>query len=261
MKNNKNKPSGTFEFSKEFLSQFGDQESLRKYMQELRRAVMEEMLEGELDDHLGYPPYARSTSGNYRNGKTTKTVHSSDGTFELNVPRDRDGNFDPVLVKKGQKTLEEIEDKVISLYGLGMSTADISEQIKEIYGTSISKSTVSRITDRVLETVHSWQQRPLDTLYPLIWMDGIGFKVKSEGRYIRKVIYIVLGLHLSGQKEVLGIWIDKTESAAFWMKVLDHLKRRGVKDIFIAATDNLSGFSEAIKAVYPDSLQQTCIVH
>ena len=257
----KNKQKTPNKFSKEFLAQFKNTEELQVYMQDLRKALMEEMLEGELDAHLGYPPHAKSGNSNSRNGKSSKIVQSKDGTFELSVPRDREGSFEPELVQKRQKTLAEIEDKVLSLYSLGMSTRDISAQIEEIYGASISESTVSRITDRVLETVRAWQERPLESIYPIIWMDGIGFKVKSEGRYIRKVIYLVLGVNLLGHKEILGIWLDKTESASFWMKVLDDMKKRGVEQVFIACTDNLKGFGEAIQAVFPESLQQTCIVH
>lgn len=249
------------QFDPEFLAQFKNKEDLANYMQSLKKAVYEEMLEGELDAHLGYEPYERAKTDNYRNGKISKKVQGEQGAFDLAVPRDRASTFEPELIKKRQKLLADIEDKVLSMYGIGMSTRDIADQIRDIYGASISESTVSRITDRILDTVREWQERPLEKIYPVLWLDGIGFKVKENHQYIRKVIYLVIGLNLSGHKEVLGIWLDKTESAAFWMQVLDDLKKRGVEDVFIAATDNLTGFGEAIQAVFPESLQQICIVH
>lgn len=251
-------------FSKAFLSQFKNLEEVEGYIASLKKAAIESMLEGELDAHLGYDYYERpekKQDANYRNGKRKKTVKTTSGTLDIEVPLDRNGSFEPQLIKKRQRIIDELEERILSLYAKGMSVRDIEEQMQEIYGISVSAAVISRVTDKVLETVRQWQQRPLEDTYPVIWMDGISFKVKTERGYKAKVIYLVIGLNLQGHKEVLGIWLDETESATFWMKVLDDMKHRGVRQVFIAATDNLSGFGQAIQAVYPECLQQICIVH
>jgi len=251
-------------FSKEFLSQFKNLEEVEGYVASLKQAAIESMLEGELDAHLGYDYYQRpeeKEEANYRNGKRKKTVKTTSGTLDIAVPLDRNSSFEPQVIKKRQRIIEELEERILSLYAKGMSVRDIEEQMLEIYGVSVSTAVISRVTDKVLETVRQWQQRPLEDTFPVIWMDGIRFKVKGERGYKAKVVYLVIGLNLQGHKEVLGIWLDETESAAFWMKVLDDMKHRGVRQVFIAATDNLAGFGEAIRAVYPECLQQICIVH
>jgi transposase-like protein len=251
-------------FSKEFLSQFKNMDEIEAYMSSLKKAAIESMLDGELDAHLGYEYYQRpeeKSEANYRNGKRKKTVKTTSGTLDIEVPIDRTGSFEPQVIKKRQRIIDELEDRILSLYAKGMSVRDIEEQMHEIYGVSVSASVVSRVTDKVLDTIRLWQQRPLEETYPVIWMDGIRFKVKTERGYKAKVIYLVIGLNLQGHKEVLGIWLDETESAAFWMKVLDDMKHRGVKRVFIAATDNLTGFGQAIQAVFPECLQQICLVH
>jgi len=250
-------------FSKEFLSQFKSSEDVSAYFSDMYKAVIEQMLEGEMEEHLGYPPYDRQTEkeGNYRNGKKKRPVKSRLGTLDIAVPQDRKSSFEPQIVKKGQSVMAELEERVLSLYSKGMSTRDIEEQMLEIYGVSLSAASISRITDKVLDTVKDWQQRPLEPLYPVLWLDGIRFRVKEGSQYKTKVIYLVIGLNMLGHKEVLGMWIDMTESAAFWMKVLDDIKQRGIENIFIACTDNLKGFTDAIKAVFPDCLTQICIVH
>lgn len=250
-------------FSKEFLSQFKSSEDVSAYFGEMYKAVIEQMLEGEMEAHLGYPPYDRlaDKDGNYRNGKKRKQVKSKLGTLDIAMPQDRKADFEPQVVKKGQSVMAELEERVLSLYAKGMSTRDIEEQMLEIYGVALSPASISRITDKVLDTVKEWQQRPLEALYPVLWLDGIRFRVKEGSQYKTKVIYLVIGLNMLGHKEVLGMWIDMTESAAFWMKVLDDIKQRGVEHVFIACTDNLKGFTEAIKAVFPNCLTQICIVH
>lgn len=251
------------QFDKEFLSQFKTSEDLRIYFSEMFKDVVEQMLEGELDAHLGYEKHERGEreGENYRNGKNSKTVQTEFGAVELEVPRDRESSFEPQIVKKRQRMVDSIEDAVMSLYSKGMTTRDIEDQIKEIYGISLSNSTVSRITDRILELVNQWQHRPLDVCYCIVWMDGMSVKVRENHRIIAKVVYIALGMNLEGQKEVLGMWINETESATGWMHILSDLRERGVEDIFITATDNLKGFTEAIGAIYPKSLTQVCITH
>jgi transposase-like protein len=251
------------EINKEFLSQFKTPEDLRIYFSDMFKDAVEQMLEGELDAHLGYGRHDRGERDgkNYRNGKNSKTVQTEFGSVELDVPRDRESSFEPQIVKKRQRMIDSIEGTVMSLYSKGMTTRDIEEQVKEIYGIALSDSTVSRITDRILELVKQWQHRPLDACYCIVWMDGISVKVRENHRVIAKVVYIALGMNLEGQKEVLGLWINETESATGWMHILSDLRERGVEDIFITATDNLKGFTEAIGAIYPKSLTQVCITH
>ena len=257
MKPEKNK------FSREFLSRFKSSEEVSAYFSDMYKAVIEQLLEGEMEEHLGYPPDDRQLekAGNYRNGKKKKQVKSKLGSLDISIPQDRKSSFEPQLVKKGQSVMAELAERVLSLYSKGMSTRDIEEQLLEIYGVSVSPASISSITDQVLDTVKDWQQRPLEPLYPILWLDGIRFRVKEGSQYKTKVIYLVIGLNRPGHKEVLGMWIDLTESAAFWMKVLDDIKQRGVEQVFIACTDNLTGFTDAIKAIFPDCLTQICIVH
>lgn len=245
----------------EFLKQFKNGEDLNAFLKELQKRGVEQLLEGELDDHLGYSKNGESPSGNYRNGHNKKRIKTSQGEFEIHVPRDRDATFNPLLVPKRKSIVDGIENVVISLYAKGMSVSDIEQQIREVYNFDVSTSTISRITERVQQDAIVWQNRALDRLYLIVWMDGIVFKVRENSKVIAKTIYIAIGLNLDGKKEVLGLWLGKDESAAFWLSVLTDLKVRGLEDILVTATDNLKGFTEAIQSVYPQSTKQVCVVH
>ena len=223
----------------------------------LIKALVEAALEGELDSHL-----AREVTANRRNGKSQKTVKSLSGSFELKTPRDRAGTFEPQIIKKHQTTLsDEIEHKILSLYGLGMSYRDISLHIKELYGIEISAGTLTAVTDRILSRVRQWRARPLERVYPIVWLDAIHYKVREEGKVVGKAIYTVLGVNLEGHKEVLGLYLSESEGAAFWLQVLSDLSNRGVKDILIVCVDGLKGFPEAIESIYPEAEVQLCVVH
>ena len=247
--------------TEEFLKQFKNGDELNTFLNALRKRGVEQLLEGELDAHLGYEKHDRSDSGNVRNGHTNKKIKTVDGELSINVPRDRDSSFSPALVPKRKTIVEGIENVIISLYAKGMSVSDIEQQIREVYNFELSTSTISRITDRIVNDANDWQNRPLDPVYLIVWMDGIVFKVKEEARIIEKTIYIAVGLNQTGRKEVLGMWLGKNESASFWMSVLTDLKARNVKDILITATDNLKGFTETIRAVFPQATKQICVVH
>lgn len=252
------------QFPKGFFKQFKDKESFHTYFNSLFKQGIEQMLQAELDEHLGYEKHSKKgyNSGNSRNGSFPKTITTeSVGNIVLNIPRDRNGEFDPIIVPHGQTISSKIEDAIVGMYGRGMTTSDVRKQVLEIYGLEISETTVSNLTERIVESAKQWQQRPLEEVYFTVWMDGIVIKIREDGKLINKCIYIVIGLKSDGKKEVLGFWIEKTESAAFWMNVLTDLKARGVKDILIACTDNLKGFTQAIKAVFPNTVTQLCIVH
>jgi len=249
--------------SKEFLSQFKTAEEVDAFLRKLHTHVYEQMLEGEMDNHLGYEKNSveGNNTGNSRNGKYNKTIQSEYGEATLSVPRDREGNFDPIVVPKHQKRGSSIERLVISLYAKGMSVSDIESEMQEIYGVSLSTSSISVITNKVSQAALEWQNRPLESLYMIVWMDGIVFKVRENGKVINKTVYLCVGLNKEGLKEVLGMWVGKTESASFWMGVLTDLKARGVEDILITVTDNLNGFTDTIKSIFPDSTTQICVVH
>lgn len=247
--------------SEEFLKQFKTGEDLFSFLGQLQKRGVEAVLEGELDSHLGYEKHQSSSSDNFRNGHTKKKLRNQYGEIEIHVPRDRNSSFDPVLVPKRKNIADGVENVIISLYAKGMSVRDIEEQIKDIYNFDISASAISRITERVSEDVLAWQNRPLESVYCIVWMDGIVFKVRENSRVIDKTIYIAIGLRKDGKKEVLGLWLGKNESASFWLSVLTDLKARGVEDILITATDNLKGFTEAISSVFPQTTKQICIVH
>ena len=247
--------------SKEFLSQFKTGEDLFAFMKELQKRGVEQFLEAEMDEHLGYEKNQFSGNKNARNGHTTKKIKTSFGENEILVPRDRDSSFDPIAVPKRRNMIDGLENIIISLYAKGMSVSDIQEQIKDIYEFDVSTSAISRITDRVTNDIVSWQNRPLDPIYLIVWMDGINFKVRESSKVINKTIYIAVGLKRDGKKEVLGLWLGKNESVAFWMTVLTDLRARGVEDILITATDNLNGFTDTIKSVFPQSATQICVVH
>lgn len=226
--------------------------------------MLENGLEGELDGELGYTKYDyRNKEGeNSRNGYSKKTLKTSFGETEIKVPRDREGEFEPQLVKKNQTTLTgDIEEKILSMYAKGMTTRDIESHIQEIYGLDCSDTTISRITDKILPVVREWQQRPLEEIYAVVFMDAIHFHVRSEGQIVKKAVYIAIGINMDGIKEVLGMWVGENESAKFWLSVMNGLKNRGLNDILIACVDGLTGFPAAIEAVYPKTEIQQCIIH
>ena len=239
-------------------------EDIQQLFRETIAQFMENGLQSELDDELGYDRYDQSekSTDNSRNGYSSKTLKTSFGDAEIAIPRDRKGEFDPQILKKNQTSIsEDIEAKIISMYAKGMTCNDINEHIKDIYGIEVSESTISRITDKVLEEAKDWQQRPLDSIYAVLFLDAIHYHVRSEGRVVKKAVYIAIGINLDGKKDVLGMWVGENESARYWTTVLNSIKNRGVEDIFIACTDNLTGFSDAIAAVFPETEIQNCIIH
>ena len=245
----------------DFLKQFKSGEELESFLSELHKRGIEKMLEAELDVHLGYDKHSKSENANARNGYSSKTIKSDYGEEQISVPRDRDSSFEPIVVPKRKGLAKGIESLVISLYAKGMSNSDIEEQLREIYDFRLSPSVISRITDHVSEDIVAWQNRPLEPVYLIVWMDGIVFKVRESSKIINKTVYIAVGLRRDGKKEVLGLWLGKNESAAFWMSVLTDMKARGVADILITATDNLNGFTDTIRNVFPESRTQICVIH
>ena len=223
----------------------------------LIKSLTEAALEAEIDTHL-----AQEVVPNRKNGKSRKNMKSSSGSFELETPRDRSGTFEPQLIKKHQTHVsDEIEAKILSMYGRGMSYQDISAHVEELYGIKVSSATLSAITDKIIAEVREWQQRPLESHYPFVWMDAIHYKIRENGRYVSKAVYTILGLNMEGKKEVLGLYLSESEGANFWLSVLTDLSNRGVKDILIASVDGLTGFPDAINAIYPETEVQLCIVH
>jgi transposase-like protein len=245
----------------DFLKQFKTGEELNEFLHQLQKRGVEQLLEGELDAHLGYDKNKKSGNPNSRNGHTSKRIKTNHGGHEIKVPRDRDSSFSPMLVRKRQSMVDGIENVVISMYAKGMSNSDIEEQVRELYDIGVSTSTISRITDRVTADIIAWQNRALDPIYLIVWMDGVVFKVREDSKVINKTIYIAIGLRKDGRKEVLGLWLGKNETSAFWMTVLTDMKARGVKDILITVTDNLNGFTDTIATVFPTSTKQICVVH
>jgi len=229
----------------------------------LIKNVVEAALEAEMNDHLGYDKNTKSEkqTSNKRNGHSLKKLKSDDGEIELTIPRDRESEFEPQFLEKYQRRLSCLDDKIISLYSRGMSTRDIQAEIKDMYGTDISPTLVSQVTNSIIDEVKSWQNRPLDQLYPIVFLDALVVKIREGRQIINKAVYIALGVNTEGQKEILGLWVSKNEGAKFWLSVLTDIQNRGVKDIFITCTDGLSGFPEAIEAVYPKTKIQLCIVH
>ena len=225
---------------------------------------MENGQEAELDEELGYSKYdfRNKETDNSRNGYSSKKLKTSFGDVEVSTPRDRKGEFEPQLLKKNQTSIsQDIEEKILSMYAKGMTTSDIETHIRDIYGVEVSDTTISRITDKILPIVREWQQRPLESVYAVVFMDAIYYHVRSEGQIVKKAVYIAIGIDLEGRKDVLGMWVGENESAKYWATVLSGLKNRGVNDIFIACTDNLTGFSNAINAVFPQTDVQNCIIH
>ena len=252
-----------FKIPEEALKKIKTQEEFESYFQELYKQGVEALLKAEIGEHLGYLKHDASgkNSGNSRNGSSRKTLKTNLGEVPLDVPRDRNATFDPIIVPKHQRMSQKIEHAIITMYSRGMSTRDIEATIKEIYGVDVSEGSVSNITSAVLEDIKEWQQRPLEPVYFVVWMDGIVFKVRQNGKVQGKTIYLMIGLKPNGLKEVLGMWISETESASFWLNVLTDIKARGVKDILIASTDNLTGIRQAIKSAFPNTITQLCVVH
>ena len=236
-------------------------EDIQEALKDLLGGTIQEMMEAELDEHLGYDEYERSDNPDYRNGVKHKKLRSSYGEIPIDIPQDRDGDFEPQIVQKRKKDISAIEQKIIAMSAKGMTTSDIEAHIKDIYGLECSDTTISRITDKILPVVREWQSRPLEEIYAVVFMDAIHFHVRSEGQIIKKAVYIAIGINMDGQKEVLGMWVGENESAKFWLSVLNSIKARGVEDILIAYIDGLTGFTNAIEAVYTKTEIQQCIIH
>lgn len=232
-------------------------------LKQLTKRLVERAMQAEMDHHLGYPknhPAGRN-SGNSRNGKTKKTIVSDQGKTEIEVPRDRNGDFEPQLIRKGQRRWDGFDAQILSMYALGMTTRDIQAHLKGQYGVDVSPDLVSTVTDAVIDEVHEWQSRPLENLYPVVFLDALVVKVRDQGHVVNKAAYLAIGLNRDGFKEVLGLWLENSEGAKLWLKIVNELKSRGLEDIFIACVDGLKGFPEAIEAVYPKTQVQLCIVH
>lgn len=246
------------------MSNITSMDDIQNLFKETIAEFMEDGLETELDDELGYSryDYCNKNTENSRNGHSSKTLRTSFGDVEVAVPRDRKGEFEPQLLKKNQTSIsQDIEEKILSMYAKGMTTGDIEAHIQDIYGVDVSDTTVSRITDKILPVAKEWQQRPLEAVYAVVFLDAIHYHVRSEGHIVKKAVYIAIGIDLDGHKDVLGMWVGENESAKYWTTVLNSLRDRGIEDIFIACTDNLCGFSTAIEAVFPKTEIQNCIIH
>ena len=245
-------------------SNISSMEDIQNLFKETIAEFMENGLDAKLDDELGYSryDYKNKDTDNSRNGHSSKTLRTSFGDVEVSVPRDRKGEFEPQILKKNQTSItQDVEEKILSMYAKGMTTGDIETHVREIYGIEVSDTTVSRITDKILPIAKEWQQRPLESVYAVVFLDAIHYHVRSEGQIVKKAVYIAIGINLDGKKDVLGMWVGENESAKFWASVLNSLRNRGIQDIFIACTDNLTGFSNAIEAVYPKTEIQNCIIH
>lgn len=238
-------------------------EDIQEKLKDLFKDTLQQIFEAEMDEHLGYEKHdpAGNNSGNSRNGYSKKNVKTRFGTSEIQMPRDRNSQFEPQIIKKYETTSNQLEDQIIAMYAKGMSTRDIEDHMRDIYGIDVSPTMVSKITDRILPMITEWQSRPLERVYPIVFLDAIHFKVRQDSRIVNKAAYSVLGINLEGHKEILGIWIGENESAKFWLGVCNDLKNRGVEDILIACKDGLSGFSEAINAVFPETEIQLCVIH
>jgi len=252
------------ELTKELLQSgdITDVISLQSMLKEMLKQGVETLLESELDEELGYPKHDKQIEkSNYRNDYSGKTVKSDLGEIRLNIPRDRNNEYEPELVPKHSSDISAIQDKVISMYSKGMSTRDISSHIEELYGIPLSAESVSRMTDKIIPLIEEWQNRPLNSYYPFVFMDAIHYKVKQNNRIVSKAAYVGIGVDGDGYKDVLGLWIGENETSKFWLKVLTDMKNRGIKKVSIFSIDGLSGFNEAIKATYPNALIQRCIIH
>lgn len=248
-------------FAREAAKSIKTEKDLSDFSQMLTKITVETALSAELDDHLGYDKHQPSSADNSRNGYSSKTLITEDGSFEVDIPRDRAGAFEPRLVKKHQTRFTSMDDKIHCLYAKGMTTREIVATFKEMYDADVSASLISKVTDAVIEQVIEWQSRPLDAIYPIVYLDCIVVKVRQDKRVINKAIYLALGINMEGQKELLGMWLSETEGAKFWLNVLTELQNRGVNDILIACVDGLKGFPDAIQTVFPQTQIQLCIVH
>ena len=251
---------------KELLKDYKSPEDLigkEGLLKQLTKALLEKALDSELTEHLGYEKNALSgkNTGNSRNGKSRKTLKTDQGDMELSIPRDRHSEFEPQIVQKGQRRFTGFDDKILSMYARGMTVRDIQGHLKDIYSVAVSPELISTVTNGVLDMVREWQNRPLDTVYPIMYFDALRMKVREDGRVINKAVYPALGVDMDGHKDVLGLWLDKNEGAKFWLNVFTELKNRGVNDILIACVDGLKGLPEAIEAVFPETEVQLCIVH
>lgn len=248
---------------KELAKQFKTAKEIQDFVKEITKGMLENVLKAELDETLGYDKYNPKgrNSGNSRNGFSSKKIMSSVGEFEAQIPRDRNGIFIPKIIKPHQNDISDFDQKIISMYARGMTTRDIQAHVEDIYGAEISPAMVSMITDKVMAVAYEWQQRPLESVYPIIFFDALFFKVRENGKIISKAAYSCLGIDCNGKKDILGIWIAQTESATHWLEILNELKNRGVKDIFIACIDGLSGLDKSIEAVFPKTEIQRCVIH
>ena len=253
----------TSSLAKELAKDCRSMDDIHEKLKDLFKETLQQIFEAEMDEHLGYAKHdpAGNNTGNSRNGYRKKTVKTRFGQSEIEVPRDRNGEFEPQIVKKYESTSNQLEDQIIAMYAKGLSTRDIEKHMQDIYGIDVSPTMVSKITDKILPMITEWQSRPLDRLYLIVFLDAIHFKVRQDSRIVNKAAYSVLGINLEGHKEILGIWVGEHESAKFWLNVLNELKNRGVDDILIACKDGLSGFSEAINAVFPQTELQLCVIH
>jgi len=238
-------------------------EDVHTMLKNLFKDTLQQIFEAEMEEHLGYKKHSPdgNNTGNSRNGYSKKTIQTKLGKTEIEIPRDRNGEFEPRIIKKYQTTSNDLEDQIIAMYAKGMTTRDIEDHMRDIYGIDVSPGMVSKVTDKIMPMIAEWQSRPLERVYPIIFLDAIFFKVRKDNRIINKAAYSVLGINMAGQKDILGIWIGENESASFWLGVCNDLKNRGVQDILIACKDGLSGFSEAINTVFPQTEIQLCIIH
>jgi len=248
-------------FAREAAKGIKTEQDLNDFRQMLTKVTVERALNAELDDHLGYDKHEVSSTSNSRNGTTSKTLRTEDGQFELDTPRDREGSFEPKLVKKNQTRFTSMDDKILFLYAQGMTTREIVKTFKELYGADASPSLISKVTDSVIDEVVEWQSRELDPIYPIVYLDCIMLKIRQDKQVINKAIYLALGVNMEGHKELLGMWLSENEGAKFWLNVLTELQNRGVKDILIACVDGLKGFPDAINTAFPETQIQLCIVH
>ena len=248
-------------FAREAAKSIKTEKDLNDFSRMLKKITVETALNAELDHHLGYAKHEKSKNSNSRNGYSSKTLISEYGTFEVDVPRDREGSFEPQLVKKHQRRLTYMDDKIYCLYAKGMTTREIVAAFKEMYDADVSPTLISKVTDSLMERVIEWQSRPLDAVYPIVYLDCIVVKIRQNRQVINKSIYLALGINLAGHKELQGMWLSENEGAKFWLSVLTELQNRGVKDILIACVDGLKGFPDAINAVFPNTRIQLCIVH
>jgi len=239
------------------------EKDLSDFSRQLKKMTVEAALGAEMEDHLGYVKHSPEGhhTGNSRNGYSAKTLKGNHGEVGIEVPRDRNGSFEPQLIRKGQTRLTELDDQILSLYAKGITTRDVVDTFKEMYDADVSSGLISQVTNAVLEKVHEWQSRPLDEVYPVVYLDCLVVKIRQDKRVINKAIYIALGINLEGHKELLGMWISENEGSKFWLSILTELQNRGIKDIFIACVDGLKGFPEAINTAFPDTKVQLCIVH